>query len=271
MTDYLLDRAGLLLQLEAQHYPTQRVVRTRGNEVVGAWGRWSALVTTALPRVAEQPVAQVCHAMGVALGRLHRVRSTPDTGVPIGPSWYYPEPALREALHYVVTARGYVPAHWHPLLGAFHGTLSAIQRLPLPRTLIHGDPYIARAARAADGSLTFDEWGSGGQGVAVLDLGRLLYGCHLDPDMEWPWTIAPSAERIGAVMAGYQEQRHLSGLEQASLLEAIRFGIAYGAALHLANGLTSGWTPTLEQKLVARRQWFDATGEIATLAHAQLA
>lgn len=271
VTDYLLERAGLLLQLEAQHYPTQRVVRTRGGDVLGAWGGWSVLVTTTLPRVAEQSVTQICHGMGVALGRLHLVPSTPDAGVPIGTSWYYPEPALREALHYLVTARGYVPAHWHPLLAAFHGALSVIERRPLPRALIHGDPYIARAAQADDGSLTFDEWGSGGQGVAVLDLGRLLYACHLNPEPQWPWTIAPSATRIGAVMAGYQERRKLSDLEQASLLEAIQFGIGYGAALHLANGLTTGWTPNLEVKLAARRQWFDATGEVARIARAQVA
>lgn len=196
--------------------------------------------------------------------------STPDAGVPIGTSWYYPEPALRQALHTLVVARGYVPAPWHPLLGAWHDALSAIQRSSLPRALIHGDPYLARAAQADDGSLTFDEWGSGGHGVAVLDLGRLLYGCHLDSDLQWPWTIAPGEARISAVMAGYQEERHLSDLEQDSLLEAIQFGVGYGAALHLATGLTHGWTPNLEQKLAARKQWFDATVEIASLAHAYI-
>ena len=202
VTDYLLDRAGLLLQLEAQQYPTQRVVRTYAGEVLGAWAGWSALVTT----------------------------------------------------------------EWHPLLGSFHDALGKIQRLPLPRALIHGDPYIDRAATADDGTLTFYEWHSGGEGVALLDLGRLLYGCHLDRDSQWPWSITPSKERIGAVMDGYQTRRRLSDMERASLLEAIRFGIGYGAALHLARGLSTGWTPNLEQKLAARKQWFEATGEISAIA-----
>ena len=265
VTDYLLDRAGLLLQLEAQQYPTQRVVRTYAGEVLGAWAGWSALVTTSMTPAAESAV-HLYHAMGAALGRLHTLSATPEAGLPVGTSWYYPEHALREALHYLVAARGYVPTEWHPLLGSFHDALGKIQRLPLPRALIHGDPYIDRAATADDGTLTFYEWHSGGEGVALLDLGRLLYGCHLDRDSQWPWSITPSKERIGAVMDGYQTRRRLSEMERASLLEAIRFGIGYGAALHLARGLSTGWTPNLEQKLAARKQWFEATGEISAIA-----
>ena len=206
VTDYLLDRAGLLLQLEAQQYPTQRVVRTYAGEVLGASGRLERAgdhLYDTRGRVRRAPVSR--HGRGA------------------GPPAYAERHAGRRAAGgYKLVLSGACPARSAALSGgrarlrahgmasatrSFHDALGTIGRLPLPRALIHGDPYIDRAATADDGTLTFYEWHSGGEGVALLDLGRLLYGCHLDRDSRWPWSITPSEERIRAVMDGYQTRR----------------------------------------------------------------
>jgi Ser/Thr protein kinase RdoA (MazF antagonist) len=205
-------------------------------------------------------------ALGAALGRLHTLSTAPATELPIGQGWFYPEQALREALHYLRTAQEQGPATWRSLLAAFSAVLETVQQRPLPRSLIHGDPYLKRVAQADDGSLTLRDWHSGGLGVAVLDLGRLLYGCHLSPAEPWPWSIVPQPERIAAVLEGYQAHRRLRAVERVSLLEAIQFGIAYGASEHIARGLTSGWSAALDKKLTVRRQWFEASVEIARIA-----
>ncbi len=272
-TDFLLSRAGVLMHLEGQQYPTQRVVRTRAGEILGANGDWSTLVTTTLPNVLTEPTADTFRAMGAALGRLHTLSTTPmATGaLPIGIGWFYPEHALREALHYLMVARERVPAEWHALLSGFHSVLHTIQQTPLPRTLIHGDPFIEKAVITDDGTVTFREWHSGGLGVAVLDLGRLLYACHLNPQEVWPWTITPNQERITAVLDGYRSYRTLSNTERGILLEAVQFGISYGATAHIARAMSTGWTPKQGQRLAVRQQWFEASSDITRIARAQLA
>ena len=107
-----------------------------------------------------------------------------------------------------------------------------------------------------------------GQGVALLDLGRLLLGCHWDAEATLPQPIAPDQERIWAVMHGYLAQRHLNAVERECLLDAVRFSISYGAAEHLSRARTRGWTPQLERKLAIRQQWFAASSQIAAHARA---
>jgi hypothetical protein len=156
-------------------------------------------------------------------------------------SWFYSEDALHEALHYLTVAPAHIPAAWHSLVKAFHTTLQTIQQASLPCTLIHGDPFIDKAVRADDGrSITLCEWHSGGLGIAVLDLGCLLYACHLNSHQVWPWMISPNRERITAVLDGYTSHRMLSEIERDKLLEAIQFSIAYGGSEHIARVLATG-------------------------------
>jgi DNA-binding transcriptional MerR regulator len=272
LPDFLLSRAGILMHLEAQAYTTQRAVRTQTGMVLGYRAGWSVLVTTALQYRLTEPTRANFRALGTTLAHLHTLKIAPHnaTALPIGISWFYPEHALREALQYMGMARDQIPTQWHGLLSAFHATLHTIQHTPLPRTLIHGDPYIDKAVIAEDGQVRLREWHSGGLGVAVLDLGRLLYACHLNSQERWPWTITPDALRITAVLDGYLAHRTLNERERAVLREAIQFSIAYGGTEHIASTLTTGWTPKIERKLAARQQWFTANNEIARIAHAFL-
>jgi DNA-binding transcriptional MerR regulator/Ser/Thr protein kinase RdoA (MazF antagonist) len=270
--DFLLSRAGILTHLEAQGYATQQVVRNRTGGVLGYQAGWGVLVTTMPRGIPVEPSLDQFRAIGAALGHLHTLPAAPieTTGLPIGIGWFYPEHALREALHYLAMVGDHIPTPWHGLLSAFHTTLHTIQQTPLPRTLIHGDPWIDKAVIMGDGQVTLMEWHSGGLGVAVLDLGRLLYACHLNPHEPWPWTIRPDARRITAALDGYTAWRRPSAQERVVLREAIQFGIAYGGTEHIAHVLTSGWTPKIERKLAMRQQWFRASDEIAQIAHAFL-
>lgn len=270
MAEFLLSRAGVLAHLEAQQFPAPRLVRTRDGAPLGYGGGWCVLVLTALPAVLT-PTIELFQELGATLGRLHQLSpQSADPGLPVGESWFYPEHALHEALYSTRATRTSLPGTWHDLLDRFHMTLETIRTAALPRTVIHGNPFIDTAARTPEGALTLVHWQSGGLGVALLDLGRLLYACHLDPQQAWPWTITPDPGRIRAILSGYTAVRPLSTHEQHLLPEAIRFSIAYGATEHLAGVLSSGWTARLEQKLVARRQWYEACAQIAEIARASI-
>lgn len=169
-------------------------MRTRRESVLGYCDGWSVLVTSALHHRVNEPTVENFHSIGVALGRLHTlpITSIDDPALPIGIGWFHSEDALREALHYLSIASASIPRPWHSLVKAFHTTLQTIQHTSLPRTLIHGDPFIDKAAMTDDGrSITLREWHSGGLGVAVLDLGRLLYACHLNQHEVWPYFLLP--------------------------------------------------------------------------------
>lgn len=269
LPDFLLSRAGLLMHLESQGYPTQRLVRTQTHTVLGFRNGWSVLVTTALPYPVTEATTENFRAMGAALGRLHTLSTEPidSTALPVGIGWFYSEDTLHEALHYLDVAQTYIPTAWHSLVSAFQMTLQTIQQASLPRALTHGDPFIDKAVIADDvRNITLREWHSGGLGVAVLDLGRLLYACHLNAQEDWPWIISPNPERITAVLDGYTSHRMLHRIELEELLEAIQFSIAYGGAEHIARILKTGWTPKLEHKLGVRKQWFEASRKIAHIA-----
>lgn len=274
LADFLLSRAGLLTYLAARGYPTQQVVRTASGEPLGSHEGWCALVLTDDGLPIQQPVSPgTWERMGAALGRLHGLPlpAGESPALTVGQSWLYPPHALHEALRYIERIQPALPAHWHELIGQFHETLLTIQQAPLPQAIIHGDPFLDTARLLGDGTLTWRQWHSGGLGIAGLDLGRLLLGCHVPPNPQWPWTIAPDPQRIRAILAGYGQHRPLSALERRLLGAAIRFGIAYTAMEHLARALTTGWTPRLDQILTVRRQWWQASAEIAQVATAAVA
>lgn len=267
LTDFLLGRATLLLHLEAQGYPAPRLVRTREGEPLAVHAGWCALVTRERGRPLVAPTLDHMRALGAALGRLHTLAPQPD-GPPVGAGWFYPEHALAAALYHLAASRAVVPPAWHGLLDAWHATLRAVQQARLARTLTHGNAFAGTALVTPDAQLALRLWHSGGDGVALLDLGRLLLGCHWDAEATAPAPITPDPRRIAAVMEGYQAHRPLPPAERERLLDAIRFSIGYGAAEHLARASASGWTPQLERKLAMRQQWFAASAEIATLAAA---
>jgi DNA-binding transcriptional MerR regulator/Ser/Thr protein kinase RdoA (MazF antagonist) len=273
MADFLLTRVGLLQHLEAQNYPTQRVVRTVQGDVLGSQDGWCALVMTeGAPQHPPADTPATWHMMGEALARLHRIDlpAGDSPALSIGQSWFYPPHALREALHYTECVQPELPAGWRPLIQQFQHILATIQRTTLPQAIIHGDPFLDNATLAQDGTIAWRQWHSGGMGVAVLDLGRLLIGCHVPSEPRWPWTITPNAARITAILAGYQQHRLLHPEEQQVLREAVKFGIAYTAMEHVARVLTTGWTPKLEKILTVRQQWLAASEDIATFANSAL-
>jgi Ser/Thr protein kinase RdoA (MazF antagonist) len=269
LSDFLLGRGSLLRYLEARDYPAPRLVRTGTGEILGFHDGWCALVTHERGSPLVTPTLAHMRALGDVLGRLHTLGSE-DISAPVASGWLYPVQALAEALYHLATSRETAPRAWKELLGGFHATLNTIRLSRLPRTLTHGNAFAGTALVAPDAQLALRLWHPAGDGVALLDLGRLLLGCHWDPEATTPQPIVPDPRRIDAVMEGYLARRLLVPVERERLLEAIRFSIAYGAAEHLSRAHTTGWTPQLERKLAVRQQWFAASAQIAASATAAL-
>jgi thiamine kinase-like enzyme len=153
---------------------------------------------------------------------------------------------------------------------AFSMTLRKIFDHDLPPAIIHGDSWAGNAVQTATYQTILIDWEPSGQGLAILDLGRLLLHCH--QTLAAPTTIPASVspQFIAAVVDGYCQERVPTALERAMLLEAIRFSVAFGAASHFANAQRALWIGPWREKLTRRRQWYDMSEAIAEIASKRL-
>ncbi|MCC6192548.1 MAG: MerR family transcriptional regulator [Anaerolineales bacterium] len=269
--DFLLGQASLLRHLAEHGYPAPRVVaNTAGQDLSHASG-WTVLVTQAVSGAAVEGAPESFRGLGAALGWLHTLPLESERGMLLPPSWLYADHALAAARHFLEAARAQPPADDWPWLAAFEATLLQVQSATrLPRCVVHGGAWLANAVWTAGAEFAFGEWHSGGAGVAILDLGRLLLGGHRERNSSLSRSITPDDRRVQAVLEGYCQYRIPTSQEVELLPAAIRSSVAYGAAEHLAHGLETGWTPRIENKLARRWQWYQAAGEIATLSQSGL-
>jgi Ser/Thr protein kinase RdoA (MazF antagonist) len=125
--------------------------------------------------------------------------------------------------------------------------------------------------RAAPGQVTFIDWDTGGLVPAVLDLGRALLECQLGsglpPGQPDAWLIRPDERRITALAEGYSDARPVATAELRLLPQAIRFGIAFVAAVHFRQGLLEGRAgPGMDARLARLRNRLEVSDEIAEIA-----
>ena len=110
----------------------------------------------------------------------------------------------------------------------------------LPLALLHTDCNPQNAVRTADGQMVFIDWDGIGVGPAILDLGYLLFYCHILLE-SWP-TIQPNDRWIGAIVRGYHRYRPLSDVELSHLPESIAFVECHHLARGLPEALRGDWT-----------------------------
>ncbi|CAN5564849.1 hypothetical protein BH10CHL1_BH10CHL1_07320 [soil metagenome] len=226
--------AAVLLFLEEQNYPAERVVRTTTGASVIQEEDWQLLMTTFVGQAltAWQPVAQanapqitpsrenlgddpkILFALGAALGQLHAL--SPTSRLPL--AGMLPSRELGWAATNLVTVAPQVPAH---LQAQYQYLLTMTQNADryedLPFVLIHNDCNPSNAAITPTGQIRLIDWESAGRGPALIDVGILLSNCFSKQTMR----IDQAA--IMAVVDGYSQQRQLTEAELARLPDAIRF------------------------------------------------
>ncbi len=273
--------ASVLLFLEEQAYPAERVVRATNQASVIEDEGWQVLITTFVGQaltawqpadqadapqlatssdnLAENP--QILLALGAALGRLHTLAPTltlPKAGM-------LPSRELAWAATSLIEIAAQVPDH---LQAQYQHLLTMTQNADrfedLPFVLIHNDCNPSNIVMTSMGEITLIDWESAGHGPALIDVGILLSNCFSKPQLR----IDDRA--ITAIVDGYCQHRRLTATELNRLPAAVRF-------FRLV--LLAGYFPERVKQTLSDNeliygstyaQWqahYDASAEIAALAH----
>ena len=269
--DWLIGRARTLALLAAAGYEAPRPVLTRTGELIAVAGPWLAWATSYAPGAVLTPTLEQLQALGVTLGRLHRVIAG-GQGRSLAPR--HPAVAVPMTLARLDAVADKVPAGWAGMCEAFRRTAVAVDAAApsVPETVVHGDAWARNAVAPPDGgAATLINWETSGLGLAVLDLGNTLMECHLnsaasDLDPE-AWLIAPDEDRIAATASGYAGARRLSAGELAMLPDAVRFGAAVAGGLHVELALAEGvGGPIMDARLARLENRLAIADEVAALA-----
>jgi Ser/Thr protein kinase RdoA (MazF antagonist) len=265
----LAERSASLLFLEQANYPAPNLIRTLDHGLVGSDGGWAAIVVTFIEGKMAGSSLQDFYDIGTALGRLHRLAPTlgSPASLPVPPSRWQPASKIASWIDQLTAVADDVPPELQRLYDFSLATLRRVLAWPdLPATILHTDCWANNAIRTPDGQLVLVDWDGAGWGPAILDLGYLLVACHASLP-EWP-QIIPSAERIGAVMAGYQQQRAITPVEYDLLNDAVCFAEAFRAVQWLAEALPGNWRE--HRGLLRFHARYAVTTEITRLALHQL-
>lgn len=261
-------QAAALLYLQDAGYPACRLVPARGGALVVEHAGWQALATTFLEgREADFSTGDL-HALGAALGRLHRL----DVGAarrgdpPVQPSEWRAGGAAADLLGRLRAATDRVPAH---LAEQFADAVAALVRVEpapgLPDALIHTDCFPGNAFWVDGDTLALADWDGAGIGPAILDLATTLISC--DKGLPREPQLRPSAGRIAAIVAGYCRERPLAPADLAALPDALRYAPAVRGAWCLAETIDGN------DMLIHYRRWrarHDVADEVAEIARAKL-
>jgi Ser/Thr protein kinase RdoA (MazF antagonist) len=232
--------AQLLVFLEQQQYPAERVVRTITGALTTRIGAWHVLVTTYLgsPLQAWQPAStsetapspthadaakrdpQLLSSIGALLGRLHALDTTgPDAELIRAPGLQAAS-ELAWASGQLAQIQGGVPAHLQEELVRLNRRMQQIRSFDAcPQTIIHGDGHLGNVVITPANDYVFIDWEAAGRGAAVTDLGQLL-SASVEPSD----TILHVAG-IQAIIDGYCAYRKVSSIERDLLPDALRFRI----------------------------------------------
>jgi Ser/Thr protein kinase RdoA (MazF antagonist) len=281
VADWLTGRARTLALLADVAYPAPRPVRTRTGELIGVAGPWLSWATTLAAGPVIQPTLSQLRQVGAALGHLHSVALLPGGDRigdgPPGLASRHPSVALPASRARLDRSAAALPDEWRPVHAACRAVLDAVaaETGTVPETIVHGDVWARNVVQSSPSGVTLIDWETGGRGLAVLDLGNALVGCHLDAalpdDRPERWLIKPSPDRIRALAEGYVHIRMPSTTELELLPAAAAFAAAVAGSVHYELALTDGVAgPTMDARLARLENRLAVADEIATLARACL-
>ena len=227
--------AAVLLFLEAQAYPAERVIRSLDQAKLVQWDGWQVLMTTFLGQplaawqsAVESPKAlplpannaegayapELLFGLSAAIARLHRLpfdAAMPRAGM-------LPSKELAWANTNLINIADQVP---EPLQAEYQQLVAAVQQADrledLPFALIHNDCNPSNAVLTAAGEISLIDWESAGRGPALVDVGILLSNCFNKQTLRIEHTA------VDAIVDGYCQDRIPNSAELEHLADAIRF------------------------------------------------
>ncbi len=280
VADWLIGRARTLAVLADAAFPAPRPVRTRTGELIGVAGPWLTWATTFARGPRVEPTLAQLRLVGTALGHLHSVAALPGGDRigdgPPGLAALHPALAVPLSLARLDRVTAMLPAAWRPMHAEFRAVLAEVAAAgAVAETIVHGDVRARNAVQSSDSSVTLVSWETGGRGLAVLDLGRALLGCHLDAALpgEPPqrWLITPSRDRIAALAGGYAAIRAPSADELGLLPAAVKFSAAVAGSMHFELALAGGVAgPVMAAQLARLQNRLAVADDVAAIARACL-
>jgi Ser/Thr protein kinase RdoA (MazF antagonist) len=273
LVEWLQARARILTYLATQDYPAPIPIPTQTGALIGKHEEWHILMTTFVNGDAKDARAEKIAALSASLGHLHTLALPPSQNL-LADSWW-PQACMHDGLTRLTSSAGVVPGEWHAFYNACLQTFhSFLDQSPLPQTLIHGDCWAENGVQTHENQGLLIDWECAGVGISVLDFGSLLLHCHFDQmdrfEQSIPPQYEPDPQRIMAVVNGYSCWRHLSSEEDAVLLEAIRFSIAWRGVWFFSLMEKGGLNEWLEGALKRWNRWYMISEEIARLSHIAL-
>jgi Ser/Thr protein kinase RdoA (MazF antagonist) len=230
--------AAMLLFLEEQDYPAERIIRPEEKAALVTTPDGSQLLmTTCVEGTPTDYSPTTLHALGATLGRLHALRPGSEVSLPLAAM--RPVNEIPWAAGQLTRVEAQVPASLRSRYEMILAALHAVDYCEdLPRVLIHNDCFPGNSVCTAAGEVVLIDWEGAGFGPAVLDVGFLLISC----ESASPWTppFPPDPKRVAAVIDGYCQHHRLAPSELDKLPDAIRFrSIVYGA-VSFAETIASG-------------------------------
>lgn len=233
--DTVAGMVDLLLWLEQQAYPAERLVRTVDGAALVTYNDAWLFVTSYLGKSLtlwqppstrqtmdaspdQPPVSDVAifGALGAALGRLHTL-ALPTTP-PLRQAGMLPTRELAWVAGELASIAERVPSHLQPEYDDWRQAVQRADRYAdLPVTLIHNDCNLGNVVQTPEGEIALIDWEVAGCGPAVVDMGILLRNTYAKEDR----CIKPGA--IAAAVDGYCQYRRLTPAELERLPDAIRF------------------------------------------------
>ncbi len=219
---------AMLLFLEEQGYPAERVVRSlEGDAVPIGHDGWQLLITSFIEGTRTDYSPASLRSLGAMLGRLHALQPLSTMVLPLAEN--RPATEIPWALGQLTSVAAQVPGHLQARYETLLAALHAIDFCEdVPRVVIHNDCHPANTVCTPTGEIVLIDWEGAGMGSAILDVGFLLISC--DKPSLWTPKLEPDPRRIAAIIDGYCQHHLLTLPELNKLPDAIRFrSIVYGA------------------------------------------
>jgi Ser/Thr protein kinase RdoA (MazF antagonist) len=257
--DALTETGRLLQWLEQQQYPAPHVRTTLSHQCVGQLDGWASLLLSYVDGSVLDVHSTDFGLLGYALGRLHAL---PLAGAAsVARSRCHPDVIQAHTAGQLAWANDNVAASVQPLVAALRESLAPIASHAHDLRIIHGDCWYKNAIKTADLGVALIDWDCAGVGLPILDVGYLLLTSHYD--LTQPLHIAADADKIRAILRGYQHARPITGPERALMESAVQFALALHLGDYLEEHVQVDYSDLVIRKMQAR---FAATAQIAQIA-----